>query len=58
MFIPSSYGCFFFTPKLKKEVCSLTKKLQTVSELTDQTMSKLTRSIDEWMSFLDSAAWL
>lgn len=44
MFIPSSYGCFFFTPKLKKEVCSLTKKLQTVSELTDQTMVSVKRA--------------
>lgn len=33
-------------------------KLQTVSELTAQTMKRLTRSHEEWMSFLDTAAWL
>ncbi len=33
-------------------------KLQTVSELTTQTMHRLTNSVSEWMSFLDSAAWL
>lgn len=33
-------------------------KLQKVSELTAETTSRLTHSIDEWMSFLDSAAWL
>ena len=32
--------------------------LKTVSELTAQTMKRLTRSHEEWMSFLDSAAWL
>lgn len=33
-------------------------KLQTVSELTAQTMKRLTRSHEEWISFLDTAAWL
>ena len=32
--------------------------LKTVSELTAQTMKRLTRSHEEWMSFLDTAAWL
>ena len=33
-------------------------KLQKVSELTRDTMNRLTHSTDEWLSFLDSAAWL
>lgn len=33
-------------------------KLQKVSELTRDTMNKLTYSIDGWLNFLDSAAWL
>lgn len=33
-------------------------KLQKVSELTRDTMTRLTHSTDEWLSFLDSAAWL
>jgi hypothetical protein len=36
----------------------LVTKLQTVSELTARTMHTLTHSVNEWMSFLDSAAWL
>ena len=33
-------------------------KLQLMSELSVQTTKKLTHSIDDWLSFLDSAAWL
>lgn len=33
-------------------------KLQKVSELTRDTMNRLTHSTDEWLRFLDSAAWL
>lgn len=33
-------------------------KLQLMSELSLQTTKKLTHSIDDWLSFLDSAAWL
>ena len=33
-------------------------KLQMMSELAAQTTIQLTRSTKEWMSFLDSAAWL
>lgn len=33
-------------------------KLQKVSALTRDTMNKLTYSIDGWLDFLDSAAWL
>ena len=33
-------------------------KLQLMSELSMETTKKLTHSIDDWMSFLDSAAWL
>ena len=33
-------------------------KLDKVSALTAQTMNRFTHSADEWMSFLDSAAWL
>lgn len=47
----------FLYPKTYKEVIMATK-LQTVSELTARTMHRLTHSVDEWMSFLDSAAWL
>ena len=33
-------------------------KLQMMSELAAQTTERLTQSIDNWTSFLDSAAWL
>ena len=33
-------------------------KLQKVSALSRDTMNRLTHSTDEWLSFLDSAAWL
>ena len=33
-------------------------KLQLMSELSLQTTKKLTHSIDDWLRFLDSAAWL
>lgn len=33
-------------------------KLQKVSALSHDTMNRLTHSIDEWLRFLDSAAWL
>ena len=33
-------------------------KLQKMSELAAQTTKQLTHSIDEWLGFLDSAAWL
>lgn len=33
-------------------------KLQMMSELAAQTAEQLTRSVDNWTSFLDSAAWL
>lgn len=33
-------------------------KLQTISELAAQTTEQLTQSVDNWTSFLDSAAWL
>lgn len=33
-------------------------KLQLMSELSLQTTKNLTHSIDDWLSFLDSAAWL
>ena len=41
-----------------KEATELATKLQKVSELTRDTMTRLTHSTDEWLSFLDSAAWL
>lgn len=33
-------------------------KLQMMSELAAQTTEQLTQSIENWASFLDSAAWL
>lgn len=33
-------------------------KLQRMSQLSIQTTNRLTHSIDDWVSFLDSAAWL
>ena len=33
-------------------------RLQVISELAAQAMEQLTRSVDSWRSFLNSAAWL
>jgi N12 class adenine-specific DNA methylase len=41
-----------------KEATELATKLQKVSALSRDTMNRLTHSTDEWLSFLDSAAWL
>jgi len=40
------------------EVENLATKLQTMSELARQTTEQLTKSINNWRSFLESAAWL
>lgn len=41
-----------------KEATELATKLQKVSALSHDTMNRLTHSTDEWLRFLDSAAWL
>lgn len=41
-----------------KEATDLATKLQKVSALSRDTMNRLTYSTDEWLRFLDSAAWL
>lgn len=41
-----------------KEATDLATKLQKVSALSHDTMNRLTHSTDEWLRFLDSAAWL
>ena len=41
-----------------KEATDLATKLQKVSALSHDTMNRLTYSTDEWLRFLDSAAWL
>ena len=41
-----------------KEATELATKLQKVSVLSRDTINRLTHSTDEWLRFLDSAAWL